>query len=149
MISRCNPCGKGTRCHQCTWLVVYCKRDYPDELGENEFEIPYKLPYIEMWEEVIEGINAGNYTNDELGEIFKSNQKALAKDCKSCEYLQLKKIKILAKKSAKKVRKENSNVKAKNIALKNAEKILKYFQDLPLSLVGIVDEDASLQFNYR
>ena len=102
-----------------------------------------------MWEEVIVGINAGIYTNDELGDIFASNHEALVKDCKSCEYLKLKQIRKVAKKTAKKVRKSNNNKKVKNIALKKAEKILKYYQDLPLSLVGIVDEDASIHFNYR
>ena len=71
ILFRCHHCGKGTRCHFCSWLVVYCKRDLP---GDNEYEVPYKLPYIEMWEDVIEGINAGSYTSDDLEEIFGSDK---------------------------------------------------------------------------
>ena len=102
-----------------------------------------------MWEELIDGIKAGNYTNDELVKIFSSHERALIKDCKSCEYLEMKKIKKLAKKSAKKVKKSRNKNTADDTALKYAKELLKEYNDLPLSLVGIVDEDAANQFNYR
>ena len=102
-----------------------------------------------MWEELIDGINAGNYTNDELVDIFGSYKKSLIKDCKSCEYLKVKKITKLAKKSAKIVKKSRNKNKAEDAALKYARKLLKEYKDLPLSLVGIVDEDAAIQFDYR
>ena len=144
LLFRCNPCGKGTRCHFCSWLVVYCRRDKP---GDTEYEIPYKLPYIEMWEDVIAGINAGNYTNDDLEKIFNSQKKALNKDCKVCvDELDLKEIKRLSKKSLKVIKKSKNNVKIRSKSLQNAQEILKFYQNLNYSIIGIVDEEAYNHF---
>ena len=68
-----------------------------------------------MWEEIVEGISAGNYTNAELQDLFQTNKKALIKDCKTCEYhLQLEKIKKKSKKSAKRMKKLKNDQGARN-----------------------------------
>ena len=144
---RCFYCGKGTRCHFCSWLVVYCRRDKP---GGTEYEIPYKVPYIEMWEDVIAGINAGNYKIEELQEIFDLQKKALNKDCKVCDdVLDLKEIKRVSKKSLKVLKKSKNIAKTTSKALQNAQEILKFYQNLDDSIIGIVDEEAYNHFDYK
>ena len=101
-----------------------------------------------MWGDVIEGIKAGNYTQEELEEIFESHNEALIKDCKSCDYHpKLNELKKFSKKSAKKIRKSKNKRLASETALKKAEQILEQYQNLNSSLVGFVNEEAYNQFN--
>ena len=103
-----------------------------------------------MWEDVIAGINAGNYTNDELEEIFDSQKKALKKDCRVCDdELYLKQIKRLSKKSMKVIKKSKNIVRIRSKALQKAQEILKFYQNLDDSIIGIVDEEAYNHFDYK
>ena len=92
----CEYCGEGTRCFQCTWLVIFCRRK-TDELQDNEYHLSYKHPYIEMWTDILEGVKTGKYTIDELLDIYEENQEVLIRDCEICfDYIRnLQEIKIL------------------------------------------------------
>ena len=103
-----------------------------------------------MWGDVIEGIKAGNFTQEELNGIFESHNAALIKDCKSCDYHpKLMEIKKFSKKSAKKIRKSKNKRLVRETALQKAEKILEHYQNLNSSLIGFVNEEAYNQFNPR
>ena len=103
-----------------------------------------------MWEEIIKGTLAGNYTIEDLQELFNTNKKVLKKDCKTCEYnYELKRIKKLSKLSAKKMKKLKNTEDASDAALANAKQILQFYHDLPDSLIGIVDIYFLVQFSTK
>ena len=75
-----------------------------------------------MWEEIVKGTLAGNYTIEDIQELFNTTNEI-------CEY--------------------NFENDANDAALSNAKKILQCYRDLPDSHIGIVDEAAFDHFNYR
>ena len=66
----------------CTWLVAYCKvRDI-----DNDFiKIPYKKPYIEMYEDIRNGISEGDFSVEQITIFFEETSDLLFRDCKDCE----------------------------------------------------------------
>ena len=59
---RCDPCGSGTRCISCMWLVAFC-HGFKDEIKLNDtlFNVPFKEPYIDMNENLRDGIILGDF----------------------------------------------------------------------------------------
>ena len=82
IVYRFRPCGSNTRCMFCTWLVAYCKvRGF-----DNDFvEIPYKQPYIEMYEDIWNGINEWDFSVDQITVFFEETSCMLFRDCKDCK----------------------------------------------------------------
>ena len=67
----------------CTWLVAYCKvRDIDNDLL---IEIPYKQPYIEMYEDIRNGLNKGDFSVEQTTVFFEETSDMLFRDCKDCE----------------------------------------------------------------
>ena len=67
----------------CTWLVAYCNvKDFNiiDLIG-----IPYRKPYIEMFEDIREGIIGGDFSVEAISEFFESTSERLFRDCKDCK----------------------------------------------------------------
>ena len=83
IVYRCSNCGINTRCIQCTWLVAFCKirDDYIDDL----VPIPYKKPYIEMFEDIRDGILSGDFSVEQITIFFEETSGELYRDCKDCE----------------------------------------------------------------
>ena len=75
----------------CTWLVAYCKvRGIHDDL----VEIPYKQPYIEMYEEIRDGINENDFSVEQITIFFEETSDLLFRECKDCKNSE--KIRIVA-----------------------------------------------------
>ena len=53
---KCNPCGRGTRCLYCNWCTGFCnnrpKNARPKREDDGLVEIPYKIPFLEMFEDI-------------------------------------------------------------------------------------------------
>ena len=77
---------------------------------------------IEMWEEIVEGTLAGNYTIEDIQELFSTTNEI-------CEY--------------------NFENDANEAALSNAKKILQCYRDLPDGHIATVDQAAFDHFKYR
>ena len=77
---------------------------------------------IEMWDEIVKGTLAGNYTIEDIQELFNTTNAI-------CEY--------------------NFQNDANDAALSNAKKILQCYRDLPDSHIGIVDQAAFDHLNHR
>ena len=82
-VCRCSPCGRGTRCMFCNWLVAFCK--IKDTNVENLVAIPYKKPYIEMYEDIKSGIINGDFSEEQVISFFEETSGELYRDCKACE----------------------------------------------------------------
>ena len=66
----------------CTWLVAYCKvRGIHNDL----IEIPYKQPYIEMYEDIRNGLNEGDFSVEQITVFFEETSDMLFRDCKDCK----------------------------------------------------------------
>ena len=66
----------------CSWLVAYCKdRDNDNHLPE----IPYKKPYIEMYEDIKNGIIEGDFSVEQITIFFEETSDLLFRDCKDCK----------------------------------------------------------------
>ena len=65
----------------CSWLVAHCKdRDILNDL----LEIVYKQPYIEMYEDIRNGINEGDFSVEQITIFFEETSDMLFRDCKNC-----------------------------------------------------------------
>ena len=83
---RCDPCGSGTRCISCIWLVAFC-HGFKDDIKFNEtvFTVPFKQPYIEMYENLRDGIILGDFTDQEVESFLGATHSAIARDCLLCK----------------------------------------------------------------
>ena len=94
---RCAPCGTGTRCIFCHWCLCYChhhkeriKRSITNDTkpitkppyGENE--VQYKIPLIELFQELETLLKNDEISNIEVVELYKATSSALSEDCKLC-----------------------------------------------------------------
>ena len=66
----------------CTWLVAYCKAR---EIHDDLVEIPYKQPYIEMYEDIRNGLNEGDFSVEQITVFFEETSDMLFRDCKDCK----------------------------------------------------------------
>ena len=46
--------------------------------------IPYRQPYIEMFENIREGIIGGDFSVEAISEFFETTSERLFRDCKDC-----------------------------------------------------------------
>ena len=66
----------------CSWLVAYCKdRDNVNDL----LEILYKQPYIEMYEDIRNGIIEGDFSVEQITIFLEETSDLLFRDCKDCK----------------------------------------------------------------
>ena len=79
---RCNPCGRGTRCISCGWLVEFC--GVYDSNNTDHATLPFKLPYIEMFEDIKTGIIEGDFSPLAIPEFFETTSSILFRECKNC-----------------------------------------------------------------
>ena len=103
----CNPCGRGTRCMFCTWLVGFC--NIHDSNQTDMVTLPYKQPYIEMFEDIKMGIIAGDFSPTAVSEFFELSSGIFFKECKDCDSIAIREAALMAEKSAKRVRAESES----------------------------------------
>ena len=86
---RCDPCGSGTRCISCMWLVAFC-HGFKDEIKLNDtlFNVPFKEPYIDMYENLRDGIILGDFTDQDIESFLGATHSAISRDCRICEDVQ-------------------------------------------------------------
>ena len=145
---RCDPCGSGTRCISCIWLVAFCHGFKDDIKNDTFFTFPFKQPYIEMYENLRDGIILGDFTDQEVESFLGATHSAIARDCLFCKDVPiLNRIRKHVQSGVKKLKRKNKNNykpnKSSQTSLEMVNKTLNYFKKLPENLVGIVDE-ASL-----
>ena len=94
----------------CIWLVAFCHGFKDDiKLNDTEYLIPFKEPYIEMYENLKDGIILGDFSQQNIIDFLGLTQSALSKDCYGeCKNIsKLKKIRNLLVKGAKTLIRDN------------------------------------------
>ena len=66
----------------CTWLVAFC--NIKDTIVDDLLPIPYKRPYIEMFEDIKSGIINGDFSAEQVAKFLEDAKMELYKDCKDC-----------------------------------------------------------------
>ena len=93
---RCAPCGRGTRCIFCHWCLCYChhhrrsKRSITNVTKPpyGEEEVQYKIPLIDLFQELKTLIQNDEISNIEVVELYKATSEALSEDCILCNTTQ-------------------------------------------------------------
>ena len=88
----CSPCGKGSRCHYCTWCTGYCynghghgqARKNPEGIEYGSAEALYKLPYLEMFNDIVALLKGGGISDLDVVELYKITSVATREDCTIC-----------------------------------------------------------------
>ena len=170
----CSPCGRGTRCSFCQWCLGYC---YPQGKSERslqrtnqtaygEVEVPYRQPYIEMFEDLVQLINNDEISLIDVVELFKVTYFALKEDCILCSNnTEIAKLRDETKRIHQKlkyiVKSENITLhdldletrlagsskvyeKFKKTARKSAKKALKTTEEIPVNLTAKVDYNSAI-----
>ena len=103
--------------------------------------IPFKEPYIEMYENLRDGIIEGDFSAESIEAILAATGSAISRDCHNCRGIsKLKKLRNFVRKGAKNLRGQSRDYNFTLNALALVKKTLKNFQALPDNLVGIVDQ---------
>ena len=173
---RCAPCGRGTRCIFCHWCLCYChhhrrsKRSITNVTKPpyGEEEVQYKLPLIELFQELKTLIQNDEISNIEVVELYKSTSLALSEDCILCndtreiEELrnQTKSIhekltqimlseNITSPGSTRKKRSPSfisleSEQKFKEVALEDTSEAIKTAEKIPETVIGKIDLNSTI-----
>ena len=91
----------------CTWLVGFC--NVFDSNKTDMVTIPYKQPYIEMFEEIKMGIIMGDFSPTAVSEFFEISSGIFFKECKDCDSSAIREAALMARKSAKRIRAESAS----------------------------------------
>ena len=173
---RCAPCGKGTRCIFCYWCLCYCyhkgkrKRSITNDTKPiyGEFEVPYKKPFIEFFQELGTLIQDKKISNVEVVELYKATSLALSEDCILChdtpEIEELRnETKSIHEKLSQIMLSENitspgstrkkrspsfisleSDKKFKEIALEKTSEAIKIAKKIPDTVMGKIDFNSTI-----
>ena len=88
---KCRPCGRGTRCLYCNWCTGLCNNPPKStrrkrELESGFVEVQYKLPFLEMFDDLSFLLNSDppGTTDLDVVEIYKMTSLATREDCILC-----------------------------------------------------------------
>ena len=170
----CSPCGWGTRCAFCHWCLGYCYNqekshrslERTNKTTYGEVEVPYRQPYIEMFEDLVELINNDEISHIDVVELFKVTYFALREDCILCSNnTEIAKLRDETKRIHQKLKyimkSENITLddldlgtrfagssklyeKFKKTARKSTKKALKTTKEIPANLTAKVDYGSSI-----
>ena len=86
---KCSPCGSGTRCLYCNWCTGFCNNRPNSKRTKREIDdglevIPYKLPFMEMFDDLAFLLNSTQLDDLNVVEVYKETYVATREDCYSC-----------------------------------------------------------------
>ena len=155
---RCSPCGRGTRCSFCNWCLGYCYNKDPkqrslqnetDEFGDTE--VPYKLPFIQMFEDLVTLIEKDDISDIDVVELYKVTFYVLREDCMLCdnskEIGELKKqVKLTHRKLKELLKSKGITVEDefKKTALQKTRETLIITDKIPANLTAKVDSNSTI-----
>ena len=135
----------------CTWLVGFC--NVYDSNKTDMVTLPYKQPYIEMFEDIKMGIIAGDFSPTAVSEFFEIQAGIFLKECKDCKSHAIWEAAMLAKKCAKRVRAEsesNSDPESvKAASIEATDQLLEKLRAISNSTQAFVDKQSYNTFFSR
>ena len=147
----CNPCGKGSRCHYCTWCTGYCYNGH-GQAGRNtvgieygSVEALYKVPYLEMLNDIGMLLKGGGISDLDVVELYKITSVATREDCTICKNSpELNSLSIFTYKVHLELQKLIGTLQFKQKAIQKTSETKNIVQNLPDSLKIKVEPESSI-----
>ena len=84
----CSPCGRGSRCHYCSWCTGYC---YNGKAARNNngvqygsVEVEYKIPFLDMFDDINVLLKGDAISDLDVVDIYKRTSVVTREDCTIC-----------------------------------------------------------------
>ena len=149
---KCSPCGRGSRCLYCNWCTGFCNNRPKStrskrELDNDFVEVPYKQPFLEMFDDFSFLLNSNppGTTDLDVVEIYKMTSLATREDCLLCN--NSTEIDQLSK-STKSIYEELEPLIGDDTFMTTAktrtEETKSMIQNLPSSLIALVEASSSI-----
>ena len=147
----CSPCGKGSRCHYCTWCTGYCYNGH-GQSGRNlvgieygSVEAPYKLPYLEMLNDLEVLLKGDGISDLDVVDLYKKTSVATREDCTICNNSpELNSLSIFTDKVHVELKKLIGTLQFKQKAIDKATETKNIVQNLPESLKIKVEPKSTI-----
>ena len=146
----CSPCGKGSRCHYCTWCTGYCYNGQqagknPEGIEYGSAEALYKLPYLEMFNDIVALLEGGGISDLDVVELYKITSVATREDCTiSNNSPELNSLSIFTDKVHLELEKLIGTFQFKQKAIEKTTETRNIVQNLPESLKIKVEPKSSI-----
>ena len=136
----------------CTWLVAFC--NVYDGNTTDHVPLPFKLPYIEMFEDIKEGIIENDFSPLAIQEFFDTTSQILMRECRNCNSEEIRRAAYAAKAGLKNIKDMNLHIytdyeDVKNSLINETELILKSLQAIPNTTLAFVDKFSYNSFYSR
>ena len=137
----------------CTWLVAFC--NVYDANSTDHVPLPFKLPYIEMFEDIKDGIIEEDFSPLAIQEFFDTTSQILMRECKNCNYdVGIKGAADATKAGLKNIKNMHLNIQTdykdvKNSLINETEKIINKLQAIPNTTLAFVDKYSYNSFFAR
>ena len=107
----CSPCGKGSRCHYCSWCTGYCVNRPSGKTPDELVVALYKLPFLEMFNDIEVLLNNDGLSQMDVLALYKTISDVTREDCEVCNNNpELNDLSIFAAKVRKELKKKIENL---------------------------------------
>ena len=145
----CSPCGKGSRCHYCTWCTGYCFNGHSGRsIGGVEYgsvEAPYKDPFLEMFNDIDALLKSDGISEVDVVDLYKKTSVITREDCIICNNSpELNSLSIYTDKAHVELEKLIGTLHFKPKAIEKTTETKDIVQNLPNSLKIKVEPKSSI-----
>ena len=147
---KCSPCGRRTRCLFCNWCTGFCNNSHRRKRDSNNgfVEVLYKLPFLEMFDDLSTLINSAQIDDLDVVEIYKMTSIATRDDCERCNNsTEIDQFSISTKTTYEELESLIGKVEFMTTAKTRTQETSTMIQNLPSSLKALVEATSSIVVN--
>ena len=146
----CSPCGKGTRCNYCSWCTGYCVNRPTRKKSEDLVVAPYKLPFMEMFNDIEVLLNNDGLSETDVVALYKTISDVTREDCTTCNNNpELNELSIFTDEVHLTLKKLVGTLQFKLKAIERTSETKNIVQNLPESLKIEVEPTSSILENTK
>ena len=157
---KCSPCGFGTRCLFCNWCLAFCyncdwkKPEGRSDTGQNdsvkepvygEVDVPYKVSFMEMLEDIKIMLENDEISDTDVVEIFKMTADATKEDSKLCNNsLEIEEVSNMTQSFHLQLKNLIGKEEFNSVALNMTIQTNAVFESFPETLLGRVETNSAI-----
>ena len=151
----CSPCGKGSRCHYCTWCTGYCfnghsGRSIGGGVEYGSVEAPYKDPFLEMFNDIDALLKSDGISEVDVVDLYRKTSVVTREDCTICNNSpELNSLSIYTDEVHVELGKLIGTLQFKPKAIEKTTETKDIVQNLPISLKIKVEPKSSILESIR